>query len=92
MTVRRLNLEWVRQGNVRWRDWWVRQHGYTRSHIPGLEEHIGFANFDLAHNGVPGISVGSRGELYIDHDPDSTSTALILAVVREHGFDLKTTT
>ncbi len=61
----RFKLKWVRQGRVAWRTDWVNKYGPTRSHLPGLGEHISFANFDLKRNSLPMIELDSDGDPYV---------------------------
>jgi hypothetical protein len=58
-------LRWVRQGKAAWRRDWVDQYGPSRTHIPGLDEHIAFANYDLELNGLPRITKDASGEPYV---------------------------
>lgn len=58
-------LQWVRQGKVAWRKDWVATYGAARSHIPSLDQHIGFANFDLERNGLPTIEKDTEGDPYV---------------------------
>jgi hypothetical protein len=58
-------LNWVRQGEVAWRRDWVDSYGPSRTHIPDLGEHIGYANFDLKRNSLPTIAKDGAGELYV---------------------------
>jgi len=56
-------LVWVQQGQVKWEEWHVRTKGYARTHIPGMDEHIGFANFDLENHHLQPIEELPNGEL-----------------------------
>jgi hypothetical protein len=58
-------LKWVRQGKVAWRRDHYDKYGPTRTHIPGLDEHIGYANFDLQRNNLPTIARDSADVLYV---------------------------
>jgi hypothetical protein len=99
----RLNISWVRQGQVSWSEDWVEGRGYTRGHIPGLADHISFANYDLAESGLPKIQKHSDGDLYIEFDPMEAVTLsqnedsdqisnraikLIASIIADHGFDI----
>jgi len=61
----RSSWKWIRQGKVAWRRDWVDKYGPSRTHIPGLYEHIGYANFDLKRNNLPTIAKDDAGELYV---------------------------
>jgi hypothetical protein len=58
-------LQWVRQGKVAWREDWVGRYGASRTHIPTLDEHIGFANFDLQRNDLPTMVKDAAGDPYV---------------------------
>jgi hypothetical protein len=58
-------LRWVRQGKVTWRRDWVGAYGPSRSEIPGLDQHVGFANYDLHHNDLPTIQKDAAGQLFV---------------------------
>src|SRR6476646_1876136 len=69
----RLRVIWERQGEVRWESDWTGRYGHTRSHVPGLDEHLGFANYDLKRNGLPEIQKSPEGDLLIEFDPIAVS-------------------
>ena len=73
---RPFKLKWERQGKVAWRADWVSTYGPTRHHIPGLDEHIGFANFDLETNSLPTIAKGSDGQPYVIAIPPLTEVEM----------------
>jgi hypothetical protein len=81
-------IVWARQGTVQWEEWWVRQHGPSRSHVPSMEEHVGFANFDLERNGLPRILRGSNGDFYLDL-PNDLHASGAKRVIEYHGFELE---
>lgn len=100
--IDRLDLVWLRQGEVRWQQNWIDQYGHTRTHIPNLEEHISFANFDLRRAGLPTIQGNAGSALYIEYDiyrvsgfpPNAgiafcygKSVSVLLKAVRPHGFE-----
>ncbi|WP_326957542.1 hypothetical protein [Amycolatopsis sp. NBC_01286] len=60
-----LYLHWVRQGKLHWNQDWLDDHGPARSHIPGLAEHISFANYDLRLNGHPTIETDNQGRPFV---------------------------
>lgn len=62
---RPLYLSWRRQGKVWWEESWVQQYGPVRQRIPGLDDHIGFANYDLRLNSLPQIQKNSQGRPYV---------------------------
>jgi hypothetical protein len=83
---------WARQGSVRWEEWWLEDHGPSRSHIPGLDEHLSFVNFDLTHNGLNPVTKAATGELQIDiTEGHQVISALALArdILQDHGFELE---
>ncbi len=97
----RIYLSWEQQGEVRREEWWTDEHGYTRAHLPGLAEHIRFANFELGRAGLPKIERGPSGELYVEFDPFRVSGLprnaglsfafsyageMIMREVSRHGF------
>jgi len=61
----RFRLRWVGQGKVAWRRDWVGKYGPTRTHIPNMDEHIGFANYDLQKNQLLTISKDEGGSPFI---------------------------
>ncbi len=61
-------IMWKRRGNVHWDDWWFESEGPVRSHVPNLDNHISFANFDLARY-CPGAAIRRRQDgLSLDID------------------------
>lgn len=77
-------IRWEHDGAIKWQPWWVARHGHTRERIPGEDDHIGFANFDLSNNGCPRISrVG--GSLVVQGAREE-SLDLIRQVMEYHGF------
>ena len=56
-----LYLAWEKQGKVHWDEEWIKQNGPVRQRIPGLDDHISFANFDLKNNGLPLIQTADSG-------------------------------
>jgi hypothetical protein len=100
----RVFIYWAKQGKVNWESDWVADRGYARSHIPGLDEHVGFANHDLQINGLPVIQKDESNRLYLDVDlvslsglPPNAGIAVlygramdrIMPVLKYHGFDLE---
>jgi hypothetical protein len=100
----RIFIYWAKQGRVNWETDWVTVRGYSRSHIPGLEEHVGFANHDLRINGLPTIQSDDSGRMYLDVDLASVSglppnagmfmlydgaMSRIMPILRDHGFDIE---
>ncbi len=59
-------LDWRRYGDVHWAGGLVERHGRTRSRIPTMWDHVGFANFDLGRAGLPIIEVDDTGRLFVD--------------------------
>ena len=76
--------------------------GHTRSRVPGLDDHISFANYDLTREGLPLVQRDSEGVfLEIESSSESAtpekagipdvfwSSALrIMPVLAYHGFAL----
>jgi hypothetical protein len=60
-----LYLAWRRQGKLWWNEEWIQANGPVRQRIPGLEDHISFANFDLRQNGDPQIAMTSEGRPFV---------------------------
>jgi hypothetical protein len=84
-------VTWARQGTVRWEKWWLDERGPWRTHIPGFEEHVGFANFDLGRNGLPELRVTANGALAIDLDSQHQLNELrenAAEILNWHGFKL----
>ena len=99
----RLQVVWARQGSINWEDDWVESSGHVRSKVPGLAEHVGFANHDLARRALPPIQQTSSGDLYIEfdfdlppageHSPYSSDLrrpriAQAKAILAYHGFEV----
>lgn len=82
-----LKLVWVKQGTIRWENWWIEQNGHKLETIPGLLDHISFANFDLQHNGCPLIIIDDSC-LEIRNIPDD-KIDLIKGIIYYHGFSLR---
>ena len=84
-------VTWERQGAVRWQEWWIKQNGPTRTHIPGLDEHISFVNFDLRRLGYPSLSREVTGDLYItlpDEPMHRDNMLRASEILENHGFKL----
>jgi hypothetical protein len=79
-----LRVEWVKQGVIRWEDWYVKEKGHRIDTIPGLKEHISFANFDLKKNGCPPI-VAENNILEIQDIP-TNRIEKATEVLTYHGF------
>lgn len=82
---------WKRQGSVRWERDWVEAHGQSRSHIPGLEEHMSFANFDLNQAGYNKIYRDAKGALKIelpDYFISIGPRSAVQQILANHGFEL----
>ncbi|MFI6332487.1 hypothetical protein ACIBBG_29790 [Micromonospora chersina] len=85
LASRRLWVEWREYGAIKWQDDWVSRFGHTRSRLPGLMDHIGFANFDLRAAGLPAIAFDDAGQPYVDLPHPGLKDA-VLEVVQRHGF------
>lgn len=103
MYTQRLSVTWEKQGQVRWNDDWIEARGYTRSHVPNLDDHLGFVNYDLNRQGLPSVR-REGGGLVIDVDLvrvsglpanagplilHSRAVARIQPILEYHGFRLK---
>jgi hypothetical protein len=77
-----LYLQWSRQGKVWWHENWLRVHGPVRSKIPGLDDHIGFANYDLGVNDLPRIQTTELGQPFVICLAPLTAEGLALARAR----------
>ena len=78
-------VEWRRSGQTEWGDGWVAAYGRQKTHDPGEDEHMGFANFDLAHNNLPRI-YRSGDSLFIEIGP-GTDIRAVRNIIRYHGFE-----
>ena len=83
-----VQVEWVREGEVMWSQGWVERNGQTRSHIPGLDDHISFANYDLQRKGYPSVEKTTDGSLVIDVTP-LTDRGVLSEIIGYHGFVLR---
>jgi hypothetical protein len=77
---------WKRPGTIKWGAGWVETHGHSKTHEPGEQEHVGFANFDLAQNALPAIQTTADG-LVVDISQGRDQAMAVLAVIRYHGFE-----
>jgi hypothetical protein len=82
-----LNIVWTKQGTINWEDWWVKGQGHKLDKIPGLKDHISFADFDLKRNGCPLITVTDDGLEIRDISADKLET--VERIIHYHGFSLK---
>lgn len=80
-------LVWKRPGQTQWGQGWVEQYGRTKTHEPGEEEHIGFANHDLRHNGLPILR--REGRDLVVSVADDAEAMRVLRIVRYHGFEFE---
>lgn len=80
-----VEVEWVRQGQIRWGEGWVEQHGHTMTRAPGLDDHISFVNFDLQNNGFPYVEKRANGSLVIEVAL-SANRSLLGEILGYHGF------
>ena len=81
-----LRIEWEKQGNIRWEDWYVKEKGHNIDEIPGLKEHISFANFELNEKGCPTIIVDNSILEIQDIPTYKVQTAI--DVLTYHGFKI----
>jgi len=88
-----LRLSWIKYGNIRWEEWYVRQHGRNLKKLAGLSEHVSFANYDLKRNNYPSI-IFDEDRLEIS-DISESDIPNVRQILENHGFqidpsDLKT--
>jgi len=81
-----LGVIWVKQGKKQWEDWWVQRHGQRLEQMPGLKDHIGFANYDLQQNGFARLTVMESGLELRDVSPSLIPKAV--QILRYHGFEV----
>lgn len=62
---RPLYLSWTNQGKIWWNEDWLNIHGPVRERIPGFDDHVSFANFDLRQNKLPQIEVETGGRPFV---------------------------
>lgn len=77
---------WKRPGTTRWGEGWVQEHGQRKTHEPGAEEHVSFANHDLSQNGLPQIEIAA-GEMTVEISEGHRQAMDVLEVIRYHGFE-----
>jgi hypothetical protein len=92
-------LHWVQQGTVHWEQWWLDRAGPTRSHIPGLDDHLGFLNFDLgvvsgvyrwsAERDGMSLMLCLESSVAIDPDDQLGLVGSLSATLKRHGFSLE---
>lgn len=81
----RLTVRWSREGEVKWEDWWTRDHGKRLQQASSEQEHVGFANYDLAQNGLPELTPKGDGSFALPVIPEARLQAAI-DVLGYHGF------
>ena len=79
-----LQVTWEKQGIIHWEYWWVQRHGEVLERIPGLKDHISFANYDLQRNKCPRMVLGTNA-LEIRDVPDD-KLAVVGQILDYHGF------
>jgi hypothetical protein len=79
-----LIIEWRTEGQIRWEDWWVRQHGHTRRDAPTFDDYLSFIDFDLSNNGLPRLT--RLGEDIVIPRVPSQRIDVARQVVEYHGF------
>lgn len=60
-----LYLSWTSQGKIWWSEDWLRIHGPVRERIPGFDDHVSFANFDLRQNKLPQVELSAGGRPFV---------------------------
>ena len=80
--VSRYKLRWVRRGSCL-PDAQFSADVWANSPAASQEQHISFANYDLAANRLPTIQI-ANGYLIMEVDHDQVRD--VLAVIRMHGF------
>jgi hypothetical protein len=81
----RQRVVWVRPGQTQWGAVWVGRYGRTKSHEPGEEEHVSFANHDLLRNGLPTLE--RENQSLVVTIANEAEAIRVLRVVRYHGFE-----
>ena len=81
-----LKVAWVKEGKKRWEDWWVERRGYSLTKIPGLKDHVGFANYDLSQNDCPTLTLGD--DVLEIADVTDKQLPTVLAILDYHGFQV----
>jgi hypothetical protein len=81
----RLTVRWGRQGEVKWEEWWTREHGESLERDSSQQEHVGFANYDLAQNGLPELVSDGEGLFTLPLIPEARLQAAT-DVLAYHGF------
>lgn len=81
----RITVQWVEYGAIQWEDWWVSRHGQNLGRTATPEEHVGFANFDLSHVGLPKLAPTADGQYLLPLVPDNKE-ATAVEILRKHGF------
>jgi hypothetical protein len=86
----RMTVQWTQCGEIRWEPWWVQQHGTNLGRQASPEEHVGFANFDLSHVGLPKLVPASDGRYLLPLVPDDKKD-LAIEILTGHGFTVTKT-
>jgi hypothetical protein len=84
--TRTLALAWVKQGTIHWEEWWVKRHGETLKKVPGLQNHVSFANYDLNRSGCPPV-VLEDDKLEI-HNVPLSKLDVVQQIIEYHGFQI----
>lgn len=71
-----LYLAWEHQGKIWWNDDWLKRYGPVRSRIPGFDDHVSFANFDLGQNALPLIRQTDVGRPYVSCQSPLTASEM----------------
>lgn len=85
-TQKTLLLAWTKQGTIQWENWYTQQHGQHLQSIPGLKDHVSFANYDLQQNNCPAL-VMENERLEIRNVPPQ-KLHIIQQIIEYHGFKI----
>lgn len=86
----RMTARWAEYGSINWEDWWVSKHGENLGRRATPEEHVGFANFDLSHVGLPKLVLRADGSYLLPLVPDEKQS-LAIEILHKHGFEVTNT-
>ena len=79
-----LQIAWVKQGTIKWEEWYVERHGKRLEKMPVLKDHVSFANYDLQLNNCPTIVLG-EDKLEIQDVPEG-KLGPVARILEYHGF------
>jgi hypothetical protein len=83
-----LTVRWTRHGKVLWEDWWTERHGQRLAQQSSMDQHVGFANYDLAQNGLPKL-VPLGGDRFRLPLVPQARLEVATDVLAFHGFEVE---